>query len=111
MGDAKPAAVRVLRGVAAPGLADLATSLLIDDAGQVRVEAAERLRALEAGDAAAEDGDATRAVVAELDAKARIALHRSDFLLVGAAQDSGVLDRQHGDRPIRGHERHDKVGD
>src|ERR1019366_5471768 len=58
LGDGKSAAVRVLRGVGTPGLADLTASLLIDEAGQVRVDAAERLGALEAGHTTAEDGDA-----------------------------------------------------
>src|SRR5437764_9133529 len=40
LGHAEATAIGVTRGVAAPGLTDLRSSLFIDDPGQVRVEAA-----------------------------------------------------------------------
>jgi len=70
--NGKPAAIRIARGIASPALADLPPTLLVDDAREVRVEAAERLGARKARDTAAEDRNAARAIVAELDAQPRV---------------------------------------
>src|ERR1700694_535270 len=95
LGHTEATAIGVTRGVAAPTLPDLRSPLLVDDPCQMRIEAAIRLRPLEAGDTPAEDIDAARAVIAELNTQARVALHRRDLLVVAAAHNPGVLDRQH----------------
>src|SRR5450755_557226 len=58
LSNGKATAIGIARRVAAPGLANLRSPLLVDDPRQLRIEAAIRLGPLEAGDALAEDVDA-----------------------------------------------------
>src|ERR1700694_1180918 len=57
LGHTEATAIGITRGIAAPVLTDLRSSLFIDDPGQVRVEAAIRLGPLEAGDRSGEEAD------------------------------------------------------